>query len=122
MTRYLEFATGDGESVLVEVDDDEIVPPPGIEKAGLVSKRVGDTVATAAATFEEAIARAVRRNVEALDAAVLALPNAPTELELTFALKATGEVGNLAIAKVGGEANFTVRLAWKLDSASGRRS
>src|SRR5687768_3806032 len=110
MARYLEFATGDGQRVLVEVDAEEVAPAPGVEKAGLIASRMGDAVGTAAATFEEAIANAVRRNVEALNAAVLALAHPPTELELTFALKATGEVGNLAIAKVGGEANFTVRL------------
>ena len=32
---------------------------------------------------------------------------------MTFSLKATGEVGNFAVAKAGAEANYTVKLTWK---------
>jgi NTP-dependent ternary system trypsin peptidase co-occuring protein len=37
----------------------------------------------------------------------------PEEVELTFGLKATGEAGNIAVAKVGGEATFEIRLLWR---------
>jgi hypothetical protein len=43
---------------------------------------------------------------EALVEAVSALPDAPETVEISFALKATGEVGNIATAKIGGQANF----------------
>jgi len=36
-------------------------------------------------------------------------------VELSFGLKATGELGNIAIAKASGEANFTIRLLWTPD-------
>jgi hypothetical protein len=32
---------------------------------------------------------------------------------MTFGLKATGEVGNFAVAKACAEANYTVKLTWK---------
>jgi hypothetical protein len=82
-------------------------------KAGLLDRRAGDAVVAAESKFDAAIGTAVRQSVLALRDAVLGLPDAPGEVELTFSLKATGEVGNVAIAKVGGEANFTVRLLWK---------
>jgi Trypsin-co-occurring domain 1 len=46
------------------------------------------------------------------------LARAPTEVEVTFGLKATGEVGNIAIAKAGAEANIEVRLKWMRSSAA----
>jgi hypothetical protein len=47
---------------------------------------------------------------------VRSLTESPDELEVTFGLKATGEVGNIAIAKGGGEANFTIKLSWKREA------
>ena len=41
------------------------------------------------------------------------LTDPPDEVEVTFGLKATGEVGNFAMAKVGTEASCTVTLTWK---------
>ena len=37
----------------------------------------------------------------------------PSEVKVTFGLKATGEAGIFAITKLGGEANFSVKLGWK---------
>jgi hypothetical protein len=113
MTRFIEFETTDGESVFVEVDDGEVTPPPGVEKAGL-RRRVDSAVATAEVTFEGAIQGIIRRNLDALNAAIRATVDPPSEIELTFGVKATGEVGNVAIARAGGEANFAVRVVWKL--------
>ena len=114
MTRYIQFATGDadGSTVLVEVDQQEVVPPPGLVKAGIKEKLEG-TVAMAQSTFATAIKGAIQHNVQAFIEAVHSLPEPPTEVEITFGLKATGEVGNVAIGKTGGEVNYTVKLAWK---------
>jgi hypothetical protein len=116
MSYYVEFATGSGDPVLVEVDGSEVVGAPGVEKAGLRRNRAESAVVTAESTFEEAVASALARSVEALTQAVSALSPAPAEVELSFGLKATGEIGNIAIAKVGGEASFSVRLLWKPDA------
>ena len=34
-------------------------------------------------------------------------------MEITFGLKATGEVGNLAVGKVAGESNYQVKMVWR---------
>jgi len=34
-------------------------------------------------------------------------------MEVTFGLKATGELGNFAVAKASAEASYTVTLTWK---------
>jgi hypothetical protein len=117
MSPYVEFTTNAGGRVLFEVDAAEVVPSSGVEKAGLRDRAAESAVASAGSTFEDAVASVVASSVAALTHAVTSLPRAPTELELTFALKATGEVGNIAIAKAGGEANLTVRLVWRSDTS-----
>lgn len=113
MSPYVEFPTEAGGLMLVEVDAAELAIAAGVEKAGLRERRAAGDVGRAAAKFEDAVSSAVGRSAAALAAAVDSLAERPSEIELTFGLKATGEVGNLAVAKAGGEANFTVRLAWK---------
>jgi hypothetical protein len=117
MSPYVEFTTSAGGRVLVEVDTSEVVPVSGVEKAGLRDRAAESAVASAESTFEDAVASVVGSSVAALTHAVASLARAPTELELTFALKATGEIGNIAIAKAGGEANLTVRLVWRPETS-----
>jgi len=111
MANYIQYTTSDGSTVLVEVESEEVSPPDGMVKAG-VADTVQKTVAQAQATFEGALDRVVRQNAQALIQSVRNLAEPPSELEVTFGLKATGEVGNIAIARGGGEANFTIRLLW----------
>jgi hypothetical protein len=114
MTRYIQFPTGDaeGSTILVEVEQAEIMPPAGLVKAG-IKEKLDNTVAIAQSTFATAIKSAIQQNVKVFIEAVQGLPEPPTEVEITFGLKATGELGNVAIGKTGGEVNYTVRLAWK---------
>lgn len=113
MARYIEFSTGEGGSLLIEVDEQEASPAQGVTKAGLLERRGTDVVGSAKKSFDDAVRAIVGHNVESFTRAVTQLKKPPDEFELVFALKATGEVGNFAIAKVGGEANFTIRLSWK---------
>jgi Trypsin-co-occurring domain 1 len=117
---YIEFADDAGGTILIEVDVAEVAPPPGVEKAGLRDFLRGkaSVVATAEATFADAVESGVDRVARAVEAAVSRLARAPTEVEVTFGLKATGEVGNIAIAKAGAEANIEVRLKWMRSSAA----
>src|SRR5438128_2417508 len=112
MARYIEFPTADGGTILVEVDAEEVSPPPGVVKAGL--KDIAQkAVATAQATYEEAVGRVVRETAQVLVQAAHSLDKPPDEIEITFGLKVTGEVGNVAVGKATGETNYTVKLAWK---------
>jgi len=38
---------------------------------------------------------------------------AVSEMEVSFGIKATGELSNFAVGKVGLEANYQVKLIWK---------
>ncbi len=115
MTRYIQYTASDGGTILMEVDEQEVASPEGVVKAG-VADTVQKTVARAQSTFEGALDRVVRQNAEAFIQSVRSLTESPDELEVTFGLKATGEVGNIAIAKGGGEANFTIKLSWKREA------
>jgi len=45
------------------------------------------------------------------------LPELPDEVEMTFALQATGEGGNFAVAKGSVGVNYTITLTWRSDRA-----
>lgn len=118
MTNYLRFSSGNGEAgeVLVEVDTVEDLPVVGEQNAGLrqwARNQTGEAVAVAQSGFEQAVRRAVSLNVRAFLSAADALEKPPAEMEITFGLKATGEVGNLAVGKVAGESNYQVKMVWR---------
>ena len=114
MSNYIKFPMGADEAILVEVDAVDLAVPAGVEKAGLRDLVRGTTgaVASSKTDFSEAVESGVDRVARAMETAVSRLDRIPTEVEVAFGLKATGEVGNFAIAKVSAEANFEVRLKW----------
>jgi hypothetical protein len=124
VAQYLSFRSEDGPAdgssdddlgILVEIDDREVETPVGVEKAGIFGRRPDGAAAIAVArtTFSAAVRGVVRENALALTRAVAELEHPPEEVELSFVLKATGEAGNIAVGKLGGEANYSVRLVWK---------
>ena len=118
MTNYLRFASEQGEAadVLVEVDSAEDLPITSEQNAGLrqwARNQAGEAVAVAQSGFDQAVRLAVSLNVRAFLAAADALEEPPAEMEITFGLKATGEVGNLAVGKVAGESNYQVKMTWR---------
>ena len=64
----------------------------------------------------------VAMNVQAFLAAADALEKPPAEMEITFGLKATGEVGNLAVGKIAGESNYQVKMVWRCPADAGLAS
>lgn len=110
MAHYIQFRTEDGDPILVEVEEAE-ASQLGIVRAGL-GERIGETVVQARATFEEGL-EIVRRHAAAFIQKLRGLSDPPDEMEVTFGLKATGELGNFAVAKAGAEASYTVKLKWK---------
>jgi hypothetical protein len=122
MSRYIKYPTTEGDIVLMEVEADAAVPQAGVVKAGRVGEAVRDVVEDARTTFEDAM-DAVRQNAQAVIDKVKGLSDLPDEVEVTFGLKATGEVGNFAVAKAGAEANYTVTLTWKREEkGKGRKA
>jgi hypothetical protein len=119
MSKYIQFESNDetGAIILVEVEEEEIeIPRGGSVKAGLkdnIKDGLKSAVSVAIKPFEVAICAAMRHNVEGLMKAVRELEEPPSEVEITFGLKATGEASNIAVGKAGSEANYNVKLVWK---------
>jgi hypothetical protein len=112
VASYITFDTADAGGLLIEVDPEEMAAPEGTIKAGL-KDTVRDAVMSAQVSLEHALTRVVQANARLFIEAVRSLEQRPAEMEMSFGVKATGEVGNLAIAKAGGEANYTIRLVWR---------
>jgi|SRR5215813_7018272 len=108
---YLSFDAG-GSSVLVEVAPQETVSAPGIVKAG-VGERLKEGLAQAQVGFGDALTRLIDVNAGAFVRAVKRLKDVPDEIEVQFSIKATGELGNLAVGKLAGDANYSVKLTWR---------
>ncbi len=105
MTTYVEYELEDGTTIWVESKEADA---GGLVKAARDS---GDQVIIKAGKkFGEALesiraqAIALRRRLEDARA---------DEVEVKFALKTTGELGNFAIGSVGAEAAYEVTLKWK---------
>jgi hypothetical protein len=103
VATYIEYELEDGTTVLVETSE----PEGGVVKAARDAD--GNLVKRANQKFEAALAgvkpwaAGLRRQLNDLVA---------DEIEVTFGLKTVGEVGNFAVGKVGGEANYEVTLKW----------
>lgn len=112
MIRYIRFQTAENGAVLVEVDEPEQASSTGIQKTGAISDRVQGVVAEAKSTFDD-VMHVLAQTAAAFRLQLDSLEKPPTEAELAFAMKITAEAGNVAIAKLGGEANYSVKLTWK---------
>ena len=104
---YREYIFEDGTSLLIEVDESE--PISGVVKASrngekTLGEKIGEVL-----DFEKAIAGA-KHSITALQKAFEEAK--ADEVEIKFGLKATGEIGNFAVAKTGIEANYEVTLKW----------
>jgi hypothetical protein len=117
MTRYVQFPVPGGPPIIMEVEE------PDEAASGAVAKGLGDlaqtAVTTAQTTFEDALQGVVGHIARSFVQVVRTLPHPPDEIETTFALKVTGDLGSFVVAKAGGEANYTVRLAWTRAAAGG---
>lgn len=116
MSRIISFPFGD-QAVLVEVDSSDASKSVGIAKAGLASTIV-DQVLQARQSLQETVTAALRANVQAFASAVTSLESAPTEWSVEFGLKMTGDFGNVVVAKLSAEANYSVKLTWKADTVT----
>lgn len=114
MAQYIQFTDENGSVILVETSESEVYSEDGIVKAGLgdIPKKA---VVAAQTVFEQAVHGVIQQNARAFLQAVRSLPaqDQPAGMEVTFALKATGEFGNAAIARGAAEANYTVTLTWR---------
>ena len=108
MPTYLEYDLDDGTTVLVQISNQET--RSGLVQAGnrrgegdSVIVRVNRKLSEALAGVK-AQAATLRKQLEDLKA---------DDVEVKFALKTTGELGNFAVGNIGVEANYEVTLKWK---------
>ena len=124
MSRYIKYQTADGGVVLVEVEGEAetAIPKGGVVRAGRgVGEAVQDAVEEVQTKFEDAM-EVVRRNAQTIIGKVKeGLTDPPDEVEVTFGLKAAGELGNFAVAKASAEANYTVKMTWKREERKERK-
>jgi hypothetical protein len=109
MSRYVQFTLPDGSTIVIESDERET----GVRKAG-----AGEVAERARETFEQAAENARKAALVILDKVRSGLADKPDEVEITFGLKASGELGSLVVAKAGVEASYSVKLTWKKAEAN----
>lgn len=111
--RYVEFPLEAGGSILIETPDQQEKVQSGFVKAG--PGETGREAAVQAGQSFDASVESVRKAAELLVNKLRAISSPPDEMTVSFGLKASGDLGNLAIGKVGAEANYAVTLKWKKD-------
>lgn len=105
LSEWVTYELADGSPVRFEVET-----PAGFQQAGGAGKVAG--------RVSEAAGSVLRAAAEVLEQAKALSPD---EVELSFALKVTGEAG-WAIAKVGTEGSFALKLTWRPESAESSES
>jgi hypothetical protein len=111
MKRLVEFQLDQGGSVLVEVDEPSAGPVTrgrGRDGSALVEE--------ANKTFEDATA-AVTPAARSLIARLRSIDNPPDEVGIVFGVQLSAQTGAF-IASVAAQANFTVSMTWRRDSAA----
>ena len=110
MSKYVEFQLEGGGTILIEAEDDNKVTG-GFVRSG-AADAAKETAEQARQSFDSAIEN-VRKSANLLVTKLRDLSEPPDEMEVTFSLKASGELGNIAVGKARAEANYSVTLKWK---------
>ena len=105
MAKLVKFDLGNGETVLIEVED---VESEGIEP---VSRRPGEVAAQAKKTFSEAL-DSLKPMLENIKTRLDGMTEPADEVQVKFSVKLSGEVGAV-VTKVGGEATYEITLKWQ---------
>ena len=104
MTTYVEYKLDDQTTILVEAPEDAA--------KGIVKASKGSDIASVKAkkSFTEAL-RDINAQAKLLLAEIGDLH--VEEAEVKFGINTVGELGNIAIGKVGVGANYEITLKWK---------
>ncbi|HLE26501.1 MAG TPA: CU044_2847 family protein [Anaerolineales bacterium] len=120
MTKYVEFPLESGGSILIESPDEPQKGTSGFARDDVAKEAIEKAQQSLDQSFEN-----VRKSAELLVSKLRALSAPPDEMEVNFCLKASGELGHIAIGKAGAEANYTVTLRWrkeeKKEEGSGKK-
>jgi hypothetical protein len=111
MPKYIEFPLEGGGAILIESPDEPSKAPTGYAPATR-GESLKEMAEQAKQSFDASVEN-VRKSADLLVSKLRALSDPPDEMEVSFSLKASGELGNIAIGKAGAEANYTVILKWR---------
>ncbi|MAT45182.1 MAG: hypothetical protein CL609_22875 [Anaerolineaceae bacterium] len=109
MKNYIEYDLGDGAKILIEMPDEST--------SGIVKVAHGDgeiAVTKANKSFRDALkdvkaqAKLLLNEIEELHV---------NEAEVKFGINTVGELGNMAIGKIGVGVNYEITLKWKKPDA-----
>jgi hypothetical protein len=113
MKNYVEYDLENGATILVEAPDDE---SSGIIKAAREEGEI--TTTKAKKSFADAL-KDIKAQAKLLLAEVEDLH--VNEAEVKFGINTVGELGNMAIGKIGVGVNYEVTLKWAKSKSSGRK-
>lgn len=102
MAELVEFELADGSTILVEVNEPKTSGPKQVSRRGELADRAQKTFEQALDNLEPMVA-AIKGKLDGL--------NQPAdEVEVTFGVKLSGNVG--AVLTVGAEATYEITLKW----------
>jgi hypothetical protein len=106
MASYVKFELDDGTVVYVESTD----TPKG--SSGLIPG-TRDHTEQAAVAFDQSVTAIRKMAVSLMQNIRTGFDDQPDEVGVNFGIKASGELGNLVVARGGMEANYNVSLRWR---------
>jgi len=104
MTKLVKFDVGEGQTVLVEVDE---VQADGVKP---ISKSPGELAARARQTLSDAL-DGLAPMIRTVKSRLSDMTDPADEVEVKFSVKLSGEI-DAVVTKVGGEANYEITLKW----------
>jgi hypothetical protein len=110
MASYVKFTLEDGTDVYVESSDS----PKGSGSL-IPSRGAAETVEHATASFEKSVEAVRKMAATMINGFREGFEEKPTEVAISFGLKASADLGNLVVARTGVEANYNVSLRWQKD-------
>ena len=113
MAKYVEFPLEGGGSIYIEATE-EI----GRGSAGFLR---GEGSGQKAEQSFDSTVESVRRSADLMLAKLRGLGTAPDELQITFSLKASQELGGLMVSRGPQDSNFNVTLRWMSDKGKDER-
>src|SRR4051812_5593127 len=98
MSPFIHFSGSTGGDVLFEVSAQDVVAAVPSDSDGLVetgyAERVREGMAVTVVSLRESLERVITASAQSMVTATQAISPAPEEIEVTFGLNATAEVGN----------------------------
>lgn len=110
VTRYLRYELGPDSYIYLEIDE------ATADEEGIVDVSIDETTArvvTVANDYFDTALDGIRNSADVLIRKLQLTETKPDEIEVQFGIKAAGEIGGFAIAKIGAEANYTVKMVWR---------